>query len=259
MPHTALEDFPPLFWVALALCGLLLGGRVCRAGDPPLAAFRQGNALDGAGNYSAAAAAYEGAVRSGNCSANLFYNLGNTYARLGQRGRAALNYRRALILDPADAGARANLAALPGHPDAPDGSWLNRQTHLTDIDLWPIAAAIAGCLGLAAQCLGGGSTWRLPAVALGLGICLLAAGAAWRLEGGSKNAGRAIVAGEQSRVLDAPAANSKAITELPAGTELRVVSSQGAWVYAELADGSRGWLAADAVEKIVPPGYGSMK
>jgi tetratricopeptide (TPR) repeat protein len=259
MRRAAIRTFPVHFPVYLTLLALILGGRSSRAEDAPNPAFSQGNALYGGGDYFRAATAYEIMVHSGIYSGNLFDNLGNTYARLGQPGRAVLNYRRALALDPADAEARANLASLPGHPAAPDGSWLNRQTHLPDIDLWPIAGAGAGLLGLASMCLGRRTPWRRLVAALGLGVCLWCAGAAWWLDGGSKNAAAAIVVNEQSRVLDTPAVNSKPITNLPAGSEVRVLSTQGAWVYVLLADGARGWLAASAVERIIPPGYGSTK
>jgi tetratricopeptide (TPR) repeat protein len=244
--------------VCLTLLVLLLCGRTCRAENALPPAFRQGNAFYAAGDYPQAASAYESAIRSGIYSANLFYNLGNTYARLGQPGRAVLNYRRALALEPADLAARANLLSLPGRPLAPDGSWLNRQTDLSDIDLWPLAAAGAGLLGLASLCLGR-RPWRLPAAALGVGVCLLFAGAAWRLDGGSKNAARAIVVSERGWMLDSPAANSKAITSLPAGSEVQVLSHQGAWVYVGLADGKLGWLHASTAEEIIPSGYGSTK
>jgi tetratricopeptide (TPR) repeat protein len=226
----------------LILAVVLSGASTLCAASPPAPAFQQGNALYAAGNYAPAAAAYESAVRAGSYSANLFYDLGNTYARLGQRGRSILNYQRALLLDPAHAEARANLSYVRGAFNARtnDGSgWLGRKLDLVAIDLWTILAASAG--------------WgRLATAAICLTACACAIGWIWRLDDGPKNAARAIVLTDRSRALYSPADNSKVITNLPAGSEVSVLSDQGPWVYAQLANGSRAWLAADNVEKVVP-------
>ena len=61
-----------------------------------------------------------------------------------------------------------------------------------------------------------------------------------------------MVVAASAPALYAPADNSKVVTNLTAGGEVRVLSDQGAWVYALLADGTRAWLAADKIERIVP-------
>ncbi len=52
----------------------------------------------------------EGGIRNG----KLFYNLGNAYFRLGDMGRAILNYRRAQLLIPGDRNLRQNLEYVRG-------------------------------------------------------------------------------------------------------------------------------------------------
>ena len=88
--------------------------------------FSQGNAFYAAGDFAGAAGAYEAQVRRGEYTANLFYNLADAYYRQGNRGRAVLNYQRALILDPSHAEAAANLAFVRGvKPAAPaSGGWI---------------------------------------------------------------------------------------------------------------------------------------
>ena len=61
-------------------------------------------------NYTEAVELYNRALAEGNVSANVYYNLGNAYFRLGKNGRAVIAYQRALRIDPANADARANLA-----------------------------------------------------------------------------------------------------------------------------------------------------
>lgn len=63
-----------------------------------------------ADNFALAEQLYQQAAAEEGTSSTLFYNLGNTYYRQGQLGRAILYYERALKLDPANEDARTNLA-----------------------------------------------------------------------------------------------------------------------------------------------------
>lgn len=59
--------------------------------------------------YRRAADLFEELVAGGLRNGKLYYNLGNTYLRLGDLGRAMLNYRRADTLIPGDANLKANM------------------------------------------------------------------------------------------------------------------------------------------------------
>lgn len=60
-------------------------------------------------NYNEARILYEQAASEQGVSAELYYNLGNTYYRLGNLSQAILNYERALKLSPSMDEARDNL------------------------------------------------------------------------------------------------------------------------------------------------------
>ena len=60
-------------------------------------------------DYALAAQFYNQATTDDGTSSDLYYNLGNTYYRLGKNAQAILAYERALRLDPSNADARANL------------------------------------------------------------------------------------------------------------------------------------------------------
>lgn len=70
----------------------------------------QGDSAYTADDFQRAAELYTKAAETEGTSSALFYNLGNTHYRMGQLGRAILNYERALKLDPTNEDARANLA-----------------------------------------------------------------------------------------------------------------------------------------------------
>src|SRR5712691_2462480 len=73
------------------------------------AQFAKANQEYAAGHFKEAIDNYEALVRSGEWSANLFYDLGNAYFRAGDLGRAILSYERALALDRHHPEAEANL------------------------------------------------------------------------------------------------------------------------------------------------------
>jgi tetratricopeptide (TPR) repeat protein len=71
--------------------------------------FDKANQEYAQGHFPEAISRYEALVRAGQCGANLFYDLGNAYFRVGDFGRAILNYERALALERHHPEAAANL------------------------------------------------------------------------------------------------------------------------------------------------------
>ena len=70
----------------------------------------KGNQFYQSGNFDKAAELYQQVVTSGYESPVLYYNLGNSYYRLGRIGYAILNYERAQKLAPGDEDITHNLA-----------------------------------------------------------------------------------------------------------------------------------------------------
>ena len=69
----------------------------------------KGDSLYRTGDYEGAIESYEKIIADGYTSADLHYNLGNSYYRTEQLGLAILNYERALRLEPSMSDARQNL------------------------------------------------------------------------------------------------------------------------------------------------------
>lgn len=69
----------------------------------------QANAAYQKDDFNRALQLYQQAEKEEGTSSVLFYNMGNTYYRLGNMGKAVLYYERALLLDPSNDDARTNL------------------------------------------------------------------------------------------------------------------------------------------------------
>lgn len=109
-----------------------------------------------ADNYAEAAKLYLQAIDSLGPSAKLYYNLGNSYYRLGESGNAILAYERSLRLDPTDADARENLEFVnsritdrPGERGTFIGNALDSASAAMQSDAWAWIAFGAFVLTLA--------------------------------------------------------------------------------------------------------------
>lgn len=79
---------------------LLALGLPCAATQTATTLFTEANKLYQQENYTEACDLYQQISDSGYYSAELFFNLGNTYYKTGNSPKAILNYERALLFDP---------------------------------------------------------------------------------------------------------------------------------------------------------------
>jgi hypothetical protein len=85
-------------------------------------------------------------------------------------------------------------------------------------------------------------------------FCLIVSGvaiyAAYALERGPKGSALAIVTGRdvQARLATADTANS--VLALPPGSEVKILSTRGDWIYAALPNNLRGWIPAKDAQQV---------
>lgn len=91
---------------------LLLGFALCCAASTYQESFDSANAAHQKGAYAEAAAEYGRLAGSGGENADVYYNMGNTMARMGKPGAAIACYEKALQLAPAHEPARHNLEKM---------------------------------------------------------------------------------------------------------------------------------------------------
>jgi tetratricopeptide (TPR) repeat protein len=218
--------------------------------------FGKANQEFAQGHFKEAIAGYESLVRAGQWNANLFYDLGNAYFRTRDFGRAILNYERALALDNHHPEATANLQIARDEARALElpPKKVERYLQFASINQYAIAAAIAlwlGIFGIVAMTL----ARRRSAALLSLSIFLLlvcgtAVWAIYTLDSGSEGRGLAIVTGDdvQARLATADTANS--VLALPPGSEIKILSTRGDWMYAALPNDLRGWIQTKNAEPV---------
>jgi tetratricopeptide (TPR) repeat protein len=218
--------------------------------------FTKANQEYAQGHFKEAISSYETLVGAGQWSANLFYDLGNAYFRTGDFGRAILNYERALGLERHHPEATANLqiARDEAHALELQQSWLERHLQFASVNQYCIAAAIAVWLAIFAVFILIFARRRSATMIAMLIFCLLTGGiavyAAYTLESGTDGSALAIVTGKevQARLATADTANS--VLALPPGSEVKILSTRGDWIYAALPNDLRGWIPAKNAEQV---------
>jgi tetratricopeptide (TPR) repeat protein len=222
----------------------------------PESAFAKANADYAAGHFPEAVAGYESLVQNRQWNPTLFYDLGNAYFRKGDSGRAILNYERALALDPNHAEARANLQLVrdqsralelaPGWIESHLGFLTRDQfTWLASAAFWGAAAIFCGLYFARRRPV----VWIFALVLLAV-ISGAAAFAVYQLETGSAGADLAIVTKKNIQARLATAESAGTVLLLPAGSEIKILSTRGDWSYAALPNDLRGWIPAQSAERV---------
>jgi tetratricopeptide (TPR) repeat protein len=235
------------YWTALLFCA----GSVISAVAQSDGEFSKANQEFAQGHFKEAIAGYEALVRAGQWNANLFYDLGNAYFRTRDFGRAILNYERAIALDRHHPEATANLQIARDESRALElqPTRLEHYLQFASINQYSIAAAIALWLGIFGI-VGLIFARRRSAALLSLSILCLFVCAMFTLDNGSEGRALAIVTGTdvQARLATADTANS--VLTLPPGSEIKILSTRGDWMYAALPNDLRGWIQTKNAEPV---------
>jgi len=218
--------------------------------------FAAANQAYAEGRFADAVTGYENVVRAGKWHANVFYDQGNAFYRLGNFGKAILNYERALSLDPRHPEAEANLRLAQDEARALElrKTWIERYAAMATIGQYLIAGMIAFWLTIFLFLhwyFDRRRSWgRRALIALSILVCAASAFGIFTLENGVRGEALAVVTGKDTEARVATADSAKSILLLPAGSEIKVLSERGDWIYVSLPNEQRGWIPASSAERV---------
>ena len=244
------------FGLTMPAVGILAMVTSALADSASDAQFSQANQQYAAGKFNNAIDQYEAMARSGDWSAALFYNLGNTYFRSRDFGRAILNYNRALALEPNHPEAQANLRVAREEARALELSpgWPERLGSFASLNQYTLAAVIFFWAGVFLL-VGFVVAQRRRRGLFALALCSLVAAAlsgylVFAIEAGTKGRSLAVVTDGETQARLATADTAASVLALPAGSEIQVEQERGDWVYALLPNNLRGWIPAKNIELV---------
>jgi tetratricopeptide (TPR) repeat protein len=240
---------------ALVAIGLLLALAPRARADLIDEAWRRGNDAYFRGDYAGAVAAYEQLDRQNVVSADLYYNLGVAYFRLGNLGRAVWSFERAVGLDPEDEDARFNLAQTRKLAERRvhdkiegaerDAIWIRAVTFFTGSQqTWLFLLLYLGCFTLlffwrrardaSRAVLGAGAALTGAAAAL-VGLLLVGRVALDRIP-------FAVVLPDVVAVKEGADPNYRTSFAVHAGLRVRLLERDQDWLRIRLANGLEGWV-----------------
>ncbi len=214
--------------------------------------------------YAEAIEGYEALLGEGYYSEALHYNLGNSYYRHGQLGKAILHYERARLLAPGDSDIRHNLAVaraalqdeLAPLPEFFLYRWWDALRQLLSPAGWSLIGLLllwAGAAGLGLWRLGRLRRHRKWGFVAGLSLLLLSV-LPFALASSRQNqlldSGLAVILSEETTLRSAPDALSQDMLPLHEGTTVELLDRIGDWYKVRLPNGEEGWLPMTDVEEV---------
>lgn len=249
---------------ALMLVLLLVGGAHIALSQSPDQLYQQANSLYQEGKIAEARDLYELIVSNGYVSGDLLYNLGNAYYRLGDIGRAILNYERARRIMPGDDDLKHNLQLA-------NLRVIDRIEPTPRLFLWdwwdsikgafPAQSAVWLAFGffvllvaaVITMMLVRGYGVRRMALIAGLVVSFLLLFSivlvVQRIDDENRR-DEAVVVSAITTVKNSPDARSTDAFVLHAGVKVRVIDNVNDWIQIRLADGKVGWMERDAAVTI---------
>jgi tetratricopeptide (TPR) repeat protein len=211
--------------------------------------FTEANEAFQAGRYPKAIEQYEAILKTGIFSTELYYNLGNAYYRLGQNGRAILNYERALRLSPSNSDIEPVSQIFLIKWGQILRGWLAA-------DNWSVLGLIflwTGVAGFAMWLLGQERVWKkrgflMGSILIPLSIVpFLCATSAKSLEMNTQNG---IILVRETAVRPAPDANALPTGMLHEGIKVEIKDKIQSHIKVKLPNGEEGWIEEKGLEKI---------
>lgn len=227
--------------------------------------FEKGNAFYQKGQYKDAIQEYESIIDGGKQqSAELYFNLGNSYYKLNKVAPSIYNYEKALVLKPHDPETLNNLKfakkltidEIKEVPKVGFAKLIQNFTGIFHYNTWAyisVAIAFAFLLSFIGYYFSQ-LTLTKRIYFIGMFILLVAlvlsASAGMSEKNHFDNDRPAIVFAELSEVRSKPQKAGAAIFLLHEGAKVYVKESLGQWKKIELTDGTEGWIDGTTIKEV---------
>lgn len=249
---------------AALLLGLLLSSGAASAQEGVSDLWQKAADEFAAGQWQNALNCYQMIEGEGLQSPNLYYNIGNTYFKLGDNAHALLYFERALKIDPSHGDARHNrdivaqmtLDKIDSVPDFILLSWFRDLRQGLSADAWAwITLALAVLVGILITVFRQGASGAMRKTAFIL-ACVIATVTIVTFIFSLMQ--RRAVTGEDSAIVTSPVCTVKSspadggntVFVLHEGTKIRLLDNVGDWSKVEIADGRQGWASTSTFEVI---------
>lgn len=226
--------------------------------------FEKANGLYANAKYKEAAASYQQVLDSGYVLAEVYFNLGNAFYKLGEIPQAIWNYERAYKLSPGDEDIQINIQLanlkikdkIEAVPEFFLAKWWRSFILFSSVQTLSLLSVWGFLLGFAlliVYLLSASVSVKKPAFYAGVAVLVLALVLIFMagqqvsyLESSSK----AIVFAGTVNVKSGPKDSFKTLFVIHEGIKVGLKEQTGGWVKVELPNGSIGWIEAKDLKEI---------
>jgi tetratricopeptide (TPR) repeat protein len=262
--HCTLLAVLLLFGLSSAVMGLEL--LESQKNAKPEELFQQANNFYQKGDYRNAAALYQQLADGGYESGNLYYNLGNAYFKMRQKGLAVLNYQKAKRLIPGDADLKANLSYVRDKiGQSGRGTWtyelnnflaylatIDQLTVISSILFFILCGVIIFVVLFPQKVRNGGGRWQ-PVWLYGLfsiSFLFLITLSITVLTARELSKTQAVAVVQTSQVRFEPNSAATLYYELKEGAVVNIIEEKNGWILIKRPDGKRGWVEQKNLTRI---------
>ena len=206
--------------------------------------------------YDRAIELYESLIKNYGASAELYYNLGNSYFKSGKIAHAILNYERAILIKPGDNDIRFNLEMarlqtvdkIEPIQEFFMKKWVRALQNLLGVDYWAMIGIAGFVLFIGCLVLFFFSKWMyLKKVGFYLGIVLFVTVVitnifAYNQKKELENRRGAIIFTPSITIKSSPDNSGTDLFLLHEGTKVFIRNAVGDWHEIMLEDGNLGWI-----------------
>ena len=225
--------------------------------------FAKANTLYNESAYDSAAIVYESIINNGYSSATLFYNLGNTYYKIGNYPLAIYYYEKSLKLDPKNEDTKHNIEIaqafisdkIESVPEFFVKTWWKNISDSCSINTWSIITLVI--FGTLLICLFFYFTARtriLKKSMFFIGLILIILNISCfsitiKKSNYIKSQNEGIIITPTITVKSSPSSSSVDLFVLHEGSKVKILDNADNWDKIKIANGSIGWLPSSTIIK----------
>jgi tetratricopeptide (TPR) repeat protein len=226
--------------------------------------MQEGNTLCKKGQYDKAIATYEGIIKTGYTSADLYFNLGYTYFKAKNINKAILNFERAKLLAPSDKDITYNLEFARSFtvdkievlPEVFLVTWFKSLRNMLNLSNWTflsivffLGTLILFLIFLLSQRI----TLKKAAFWTGIVVFIFwgwSFGCAYSHYNAQTNKNTAIVFTPIVNIKSTPAETGNNLFILHEGTKVEIIDKVDDWCEIKISSGGRGFIKISDLEII---------
>ena len=252
-----------IFSILTMLSFPLLADTIVSNASDNMATFEAGNELYKNDDYQGSLREYEAILSSGMESAELYFNMGNAYFKLGDLPNAILHYEKAKKLSPDDEDIRTNLEIanlktvdkVEAKPELPIAEWWKEVLNSNLIDEWANKSIYISFVALLIMIVFLFTSGIVKRISFFTGMAVFALSIVFYFLGQQQkslqmNNKYGIVFSPSVTVKSSPENDGTRLFVIHEGTKVEVLDNDGEWSEISLMNGNKGWILSESYKNI---------